>query len=116
MTDNLEKEIVEYQKMEKQLEAVTIQLMQMQAQKQEMENAMSLIEKTEDDIYRAAGSVFVKVNKEEALKDLKEKLELIELKIKTLKEQEEALKNKVSRITKKLQEDLSHVSGPGEAA
>ena len=117
MDPNLEKEIVEYQKMEKQLEAVTAQLLQLQAQKQEMENALELLEKAGDEpIYKSAGSVLVKVGKEEAVKDIKEKMELLELKLKTLKDQESALKNKIERLTKKLQEELSHASGPGEAA
>lgn len=116
MESNIEKEIVEYQKMEKQLEAVTSQLYQMQAQKQEMENALELLSKTGDEVYKAAGSVMVKVDKDSAVKDIKEKLELIDLKLKTMKEQEEALRNRVQRLTKKLQEELSHANSPGEAA
>jgi len=102
--------------MEKQLEAVLSQKYQLETQKEELKNALKLIEGSKEDIvYKSSGTVLVKVNKEEAIKDINEKLELIDVRLKTLRDQEEGLKNKLERLMKKLQEELQHRKG-GEAA
>ncbi|MEM4295354.1 MAG: prefoldin subunit beta [Candidatus Anstonellales archaeon] len=114
--EELEREIVEYQKMEKQLEAVMGQRYQLETQREELTTALKLIEKTSEEVYKSSGGILVKVSREEAIKDIKDKLELIEVRLKTLKDQEDGLKNKLERLMKKLQEELKHRSGPGEAA
>jgi prefoldin beta subunit len=114
--EELEREIVEYQKMEKQLEAVLSQRYQLETQLEELKNALKLLEKTDEDVYKSSGTILVKVSKEEAKKDINDKIELIEVRLKTLRDQEEGLKNKLERLTRKLQEEIKHRSGPGGGA
>ncbi len=99
-----EKEIVEYQKMEKQLEAIMAQRIQLEVQLKEIENALKELDKvSSDEIYRSLGNILIKTTKEEAKKDLEEKKVLFSSRVKTFKEQEEQYKANILRLTKKLQ-------------
>ncbi len=114
---DMEKEIVEYHKMEKLLESVMVQLSQAKAQKSELERALEAVEKSEDAVYKAVGGLFIKVKKDEAVDDLKHTLELLDVRIKSLENQRDSLTNKFERIRKDLEEKLgAGRSGPGGVA
>ncbi len=111
MPVSIEKEIVEYQKAEKQLQAVMAQRLQFEMQLKEIENALNELERAKGDVYKAAGGIMIKTTKEDALKDLNEKKELITVRLKSLKEQEEKLKNNLMRLAKKLEDELKNAGG-----
>ena len=115
---DMEKEIVEYHKMEKLLESVIMQLGQAKAQKTELERALETLEKSDaSDVYKAVGGLFIKVSKDDAVKDLKHTLELLDMRIKSLENQRDSLANKFERIRKDLEEKLgAGRGGPGGVA
>ncbi len=82
-----------------------------QAQLNELKRVKSELEKLSDDaeIYKNIGHVLVRTTKGDALKDVDNKIELLEIKLASLRKQEELLKKEIER----LKEELNKVIGAG---
>ena len=104
--DDLNKELLEYENLEKQLEVVLIQKHQLQLQQNEVKHAIEEIKKAEGKVFRSAGSIMVQSSKAEAESDLKERQELIDVKLGALEKQEKKLRESVSEAQQSLQEKL----------
>lgn len=103
---DLNKNLMEYENMEKQLEVVLIQKHQLQIQLNEVKHALEELKKAKGEVYRSVGSIIISTTKEEAESDLKERQELIDVKLNAMAKQEEKLRATVMEAQKKLQERL----------
>ena len=100
----VEEEIVEFQKLDKQLQAIATQRIQFEAQLNEIKNAIKEIENSSaEEVYKLVGGVLIKTTRKEALEDLKKKKEVIERGIERFREEENKLKEKLERLTRKLE-------------
>ncbi len=109
---SVEEEIVEFQKMEKQLQEVSLRRMQIENQLAEVNNALKELENSkENEIYKLVGGVLIKTNKEDALNDLKSKRELLERHLHKYGEEEKVLRDKLTRLGKKLSQFLQQQGG-----
>ncbi len=104
--EELGREIAEYENLEKQLEMLLIQKHQIQAQLNEIGHALEHLKGAKGEIYRNVGSIIIHTTKEEAEKDLKDREELLKVKLETLSKQEEKLRKAVADAQKKLQEKM----------
>lgn len=112
--EDLNKELVEYENMEKQLEVLLIQKHQLQIQFNEVRHALDELKKAKGDVYRSVGSILMHTTKEEAEADLKERNELIEVKLNAISKQEEKLRTTVVDTQKRLQEKMrGYAKGTG---
>lgn len=100
----LERDIVEYQNAERQLQSVLMQKHQIQLQLNEITLALEEIVKAKGDVYRATGSIMIKTTKEEGEKDLHEKKDLFEIRVKALSQQEEKMKAMLMKIQSKIEQ------------
>jgi len=106
ISGDLGKNLMEYENMEKQLEIVLIQKHQLQIQLNEIKHALEELKKAKGEVYRSVGSIILSTTKEEAAVDLKERHELIDVKLNAMAKQEEKLRSTVMESQKKLQERL----------
>jgi len=113
MDEELEKELVEYEGIEKQLQVLVLQKHQLQLQLNEINLATEELKKAKGDVFKSVGSLLVKTTKEEADSDLKERKGLIEVKLSTVSKQEEKLRSKITELQGKLQEKLKQAQGKG---
>lgn len=105
----MNRNLMEYENLEKQLEVVVMQKHQFQMQLTEFKRALEELKKLsgKEEIYRNVGSIFLHhTNKEVAEKDLKEKVELSEVRLNGLTKQEEKLRSTVMEAYKRLQEKM----------
>ncbi len=51
-----------------------------------------------DEVYKVVGSIMIKTNKDNQIKELKKKSDILELRLKSIEKQEEELKNKVLKV------------------
>ena len=93
--------IQQLQLLEQNLQNFLMQKQQFQAQLIEIDSALEEL-KDNKEAYKIIGNIMVKTSKEELEKDLKNKKEMIELRIKTLEKQED----KIQERSKKIQEDV----------
>ena len=105
--------VAQLQQLQQQLQTVVTQKAQLDLLVKETEEAIREVEESKQDssLFKAVGNVLVKVEKEKLLKELQEKKETYEIRIKTLERQEEKLKERVTEIQKKLQSMLSPQAG-----
>ena len=105
-TEDLGRELVEYENMEKQLEVLLIQKHQLQIQTNEITHALDELKKSKSDVFRSIGSILMHITREEAEKDLKDRAELVGVKLNAITKQEEKLRTAVGDTQKKLQEKM----------
>jgi prefoldin beta subunit len=113
--EDLNRELIEYENMEKQLEVLLIQKHQLQIQLNEIKHALDELKKAKGDVYRSVGSVLLHTTREEAEADLKERNELIEVKLNAISKQEEKLRGTVMETQKRLQEKMKGYGKGGGA-
>lgn len=89
------KQIQELQLLEQNMQNLLLQKQAFQLEKNETENALEEIKKTKDEVYKIIGQVMLKTNKAALEKDLKHKKDILDLRIKSIEKQEEALKEQL---------------------
>ncbi len=103
--------IAQLQQTQQQLQMVITQKVQLENSLKELENAIQEVEKIDEGtpIFKTVGTILVKTSKDEVLKELKEKKETFEIRIKTLERQESKLKERLQELQKKIKSMLSGV-------
>jgi len=100
------------QQIQQQLQAVISQKVQIEALIRETDDALKELEKSKsEEVYKAVGNILVKSDKSEVVKELTEKKETYEVRIKTLERQEEKLRERLTEMQRKIQGMLSPQAG-----
>jgi prefoldin beta subunit len=95
----------EFQTYQQQLQTLLIQEEALNLQKFEITRALEELEKSSEEFaYKIAGGVMIKKSVEELKKELKEDVENLNLKIKTIKSGKERINNKLLELQKRLKE------------
>ncbi|MFQ6009836.1 MAG: prefoldin subunit beta [Candidatus Aenigmatarchaeota archaeon] len=107
--------LMQLQAFRQQLQALALQKESLQIQKLENEKALEELGKTKqgEDVFRAVGPILIKSSKKKMEKELKERNESIDLRLKTFEKQEAAVNQRVMELQKKLQQMLSGTETAG---
>ncbi|MBU0535667.1 MAG: prefoldin subunit [Nanoarchaeota archaeon] len=105
LTKDQEEKIAQLQLFEQNLQGFLMQKQNLQAQLIELESALNEIDKT-DISYRIIGNIMVKTKKEDLKKDLVQKKEIVELKIKSLEKQENSIKDRAKKTQTEVLEGM----------
>ncbi len=110
MEDHQESEakIEQLQALEQNIQNFLIQKQNFQSQLIEITNAYEELEKTKGKAYKIIGAVMIDTDKEELKKELNNKKETLNIRIRAVEKQENQLKEKAS----KLQEEVLHQIKP----
>ncbi len=100
-----ENDLAQMQLIQQNLQNIMIQKQQFQMQLNEINSALTELKET-DKAYKIVGNLMVASKKEDLEKDLKEKLQTIELRIKTFESQEEKFKKKLEDMQKSVAADM----------
>lgn len=92
-----QEKIEQLQMLEQSMQSFMIQKQQFQAQLIEIESALKELEGAEK-AYKIVGNIMISAEKDALKKDLQEKKDRIELRIKTLEKQEGTIKDKASSM------------------
>jgi len=102
-----QKKIQELQILEQNLQNLMIQKQAFQLELNETVNSLEEVNKTEDEVYKVLGSVMLKVNKEEILKELGEKKKILELRVNTIEKQEKLLESNARALQEEAKKALN---------
>ncbi|MFZ3077322.1 MAG: prefoldin subunit beta [Candidatus Aenigmatarchaeota archaeon] len=107
--------LLQMQTFQQQLQNALLQKETMQIQKIELESAKTELEKADEkeEVYKVVGPLLVKGKKSELKKEVDEKLEMIDMRAKSVKKQEEKLKERLKESQQKLQEIFKGLSPEG---
>ena len=108
MKSNLQEEIMQLQILEQNLQNILIQKQNFQIQLNETENALKELEKTKDQVYKIIGTIMIASDKIELKKELKEKQEIINIRIKNIEKQEKLIKDKSSELQEKVMKGIKN--------
>ena len=101
------KQIQELQVFEQNMQNLLLQKQAFQIESSETENALEELKKSSDDVYRIVGQIMIKTKKQDLEKDLKQRKEILDLRLKSLAKQEQFLKENLDKkreeIMKKIQ-------------
>ncbi len=100
---DVERDVADYQNLQRQLQSVLIQKQQMQIALEEVKSALESVEGTTGDVYKAAGGLLLSTTKEAAKKELVDKKEMFDLRIGQITKQETALSTKLNDLKTKLE-------------
>lgn len=99
------KQLDDYQKT---YNAIVAQKQQLQAALLEHKNALEAVKTAkENEVYKLAGTVFFKTDKDQVIKELEESITLLEARISTLEKQEKRLMDDIKRINQEIREYVS---------
>ncbi|RMF88839.1 MAG: prefoldin subunit beta [Methanobacteriota archaeon] len=88
---NLEQQLLQFQQVQSQAQAIVQQRLQLELQLRETERALEEMAKLDEkaEVYKSVGAYLIRSEKEVLTKELEEKKETLEVRIKTFKKQEE---------------------------
>lgn len=110
----VQQRLLRLQQLQQTLQAVLSQKQQLELELTETDQALSELEKAEEDavIYKSIGSLLVKAKKAQVTTELDDRKELLNTRISVLGKQEQRLRTQAKELQAKLQRDLSPVSPP----
>ena len=108
----VQQRLLRLQQLQQTLQAVLTQKQQLELEHNEVEQALSELEKLADKavIYKSIGSLLVKSKRTKVKTELNEKKDLLNMRIGVLGKQEERLRSQVKDLQTKLQQDLRSIS------
>lgn len=108
---DVEKLLRDYQIVQEQLRSFSMQVEQLQVQKSELETAKEEVTKATNKVYVSIGSVIIETSKEDALKNISEKSETVEIRLQSTtkqlneaKSKEKQLREKITQISSQMQQ------------
>jgi len=103
--------IAQLQTVQQQLQMIVSQRVQLEGALKEVENAIQEVEGVDEEtpIFKSVGTVLVKSGRSEVLKELNERKETIEVRIRALSRQEEKLRERLQELQNKVKSMLSGV-------
>ncbi|MEM0075293.1 MAG: prefoldin subunit beta [Conexivisphaerales archaeon] len=110
----LQEQLAKYEQLRQTLQSVLAQKQQLDAEFADIQRALEELKKATADtpIYKFAGSIMIRVNKEDIEKDLEEKKELTSTRITVLAKQEERLRANMQELQNKVTEALKPKQPP----
>ena len=99
--------IEELQALESGIQSLIMQKQNLQIELNESLNALSEVEKTNDDVYKILNGIMIKADKTRVLADLKEKKKLFELRVSSIEKQEKIFEEKAEKMRKELNEAMN---------
>lgn len=111
ISPKLQNQITQYQQLQQQIQVLSSQRYQLEAQSREVAKAIEELNGLQPDaaIYKNVGSLMIKAkDRESVLKDLSEQKETLDIRVKSIEKQEKHLRDRYQS----LQEELSKVLGP----
>ncbi|UCE36367.1 MAG: prefoldin subunit beta [Thermoplasmata archaeon] len=110
ISPQLQNKLAQFQHMQQQVQVISSQKFQLEAQLRDTERAITELDKISDDspIYKNVGSLLVRAeDKDSVLKELTEKKETIDIRIKALDRQEKQIMEKYQTLQKELSAAIS---------
>jgi prefoldin beta subunit len=102
-----QEKIQQLQILEQNLQSLLMQKQAFQYELNETENAISEVEKTSGDVYKMIGQVMIKTKQEEVSKQLGQKKDILDLRVKAIEKQESRMKEESEKIRTEVMEKIN---------
>lgn len=111
MPQNIQEQLNQFQQVQQQAQSIAMQKQTLTLQINESKKALDELSKTADDqdVYKTAGPLLIKTTKTDSEADLKDSIEMLEIRQKTIEKQEKRITSKLEELQKNLQEAMSQM-------
>jgi prefoldin beta subunit len=106
---NIQEKIGRLQQLQNTLQQLILQKQRLDLERNESERALKTLEDvpSETKVYRSAGAILVEKEKDVIVKELKERLDFLEMRSKVLAKQEGNTRERLTSIQESLQQELN---------
>ncbi len=108
MNKETKEKVEQLQAIEQNLQNTLLQKQYTQSQFLEIDSALEALKINSKNVYKIVGAVMIESTKENLIKDLKSKKELIEVKIKSIEKQEKKLKEDLKSIQQEVIKNMKN--------
>ncbi len=114
---NIQEKISRLQQLQNTLQQLILQKQRLDLERNESERALKTLDDvtSETKVYKSAGAILVEKDRDDVVKELKERLEFLEMRSKVLTKQEGNTRERLTSIQESLQKELnlgSNTRGP----
>lgn len=111
MPQNIQEQLNQFQQVQQQAQSIAMQKQTLTLQLNESKKALDELTKISDnqDVYKTAGPLLIKTTKADSETDLKDNIEMLEIRQKTIEKQEKRITGKLEELQKNLQESMSQM-------
>jgi prefoldin beta subunit len=103
MEENKQQELLmQFQTLQEQLQNIMIQKENGKLQVLEIDNALEELKKTKDKVYKSSGMILIKKDPKTIAKELEDKKENLEIRVKNLEKQDKLIKDKLMELQQKI--------------
>lgn len=106
LNQDTQNKLQELQMAEQGLQNTLLQKQAFQMELNELDSAIEETKKADDDVFKIIGSIMVKSNKADILKELEEKKNIFSLRLKTLENQEKILSERFENLKSNIEQEL----------
>ncbi|MHB8568079.1 MAG: prefoldin subunit beta [Nitrososphaerales archaeon] len=114
----LREQLARFEQLQQNLQSILVQKQQLELESAELDRALAELKKVgaSDAVYKSAGSILIKANKEELLKELEEKKELSSTRLTVLGKQEVRVRENVKELQTRIEEALKGRASPAASS
>ena len=108
----LQEKIVQFEQLKQQVQVVAAQKIQLEGEKREIEETLNILNGIDADtpVYRKKGTIMVRVSDIDKLKkELEDKKETLELRVKSLTNQEETLTKTLENLQNEINAEIQEI-------
>lgn len=111
----IQNQLAQLQQLQQQAQAMLSQKSQIEALIRETDAAVKELEKSPDDavVYKSVGELLFKAEKPKLLEELKEKKDMMDLRLKTMTKQEERIQSRFTQLQDQLKQSLGQIPPKG---
>ncbi|HDD72405.1 MAG TPA: prefoldin subunit beta, partial [Candidatus Bathyarchaeota archaeon] len=109
LPEKVKEQVMRLQQLQNTLQALVLQRQSAELELRNVERAIEELEKTSDDavVYKSAGPLLVRRDKESLVKELNERKEILNARLKVLERQEERTRERIRELQSSVQRELS---------
>ena len=114
----LKEQLSRLQQLQQNLQAIMMQKQQVEIEIVETDRALEELKKigTQDPVYKSAGPILIKSQKEDLIKELGEKKELSNTRVMVLAKQETRVKDNLKEVENKINQMIRGAAGTAESS
>jgi prefoldin beta subunit len=110
---NIQEKLTRLQQLQNTMQQLILQKQRLELEMSESDRALKTLEDVSSDakVYKSAGAILVEKNKENVVKELKDRKEFLEMRSKVLSKQEGNTRERLTKLQESLQKELNQQLG-----
>lgn len=106
ISKDFQEKLQQLQLLEQNLQQFLLQKQAFQFELNETENALKEVKETKDDVFKLTGQIMIKASREDLEKELSQKKDILELRLKAIEKQESSFKKETEKLREEVMKNI----------